>query len=72
MLPTERQAALPTRSLELISKRCQVPQNEVTRLYEDELAELSAGARVTSFLPIFAIRNIQETLRQRRAVVRAA
>ena len=66
MLTTERTTALPVHSLELLAESCHVPQNEVMRLYEDEFAELSAEARVTSFVPIFAIRNIQEALRQRQ------
>lgn len=72
MLSTEKQVALPTRALELISKRCHVPQSEVTRLYEHELADLDAEARITNFLPIFAMRNVEETLHRRAAAVRAA
>ena len=72
MLTTEKQFALPTRALELISERCHVPQSEVKRLYEDELADLGSDARVISFLPIFAMRKVEETLQNRAAAGRAA
>jgi hypothetical protein len=72
MLSTETKFASPTRALELMSKRCHVPQSEVTRLYERELAGLVSDARVTSFLPIFAMRKVEETLNHRRAAAFAA
>ena len=71
MLSKEKKLALPTRALEAISKTTHVPQSEVTRLYEDELAELSTDARITSFLPIFAMRKVEETLNHRRAAALA-
>lgn len=54
------------RIIEFLSRESQFPIDEVTRLYEAELAELSVGARIKSFLPIFATRNVQEALRARR------
>ncbi len=67
MLTIQKQLALPTRALELISRKCHVSQKEVTRLYEDELAHLGADARITRFLPIFAMRKVEETLHHRRS-----
>ena len=72
MRSTETQVTPPTRALKSISERCHVPQSEVTRLYEDELADLGAEARITNFLPIFAMRKVEESLRRRAAAVRAA
>ena len=46
---------------------CDVPQNEVTRPYERELAGLISDARMTSFIPILAMRKVEETLNHRRA-----
>ena len=66
MLATEKKFALPTRALEAISRTTHVAQSEVTRLYEEELAELRADARIASFLPIFALRNVEDTLNHRR------
>jgi len=37
----------------------------VARLYEDARAKLETGARVRTFLGIFALRNVRKTLRQR-------
>jgi hypothetical protein len=42
------------------------PIDEVATLYEREQAELSAGAKVTTFLHVFATRHVQEILRQRK------
>ena len=58
-------------SIGSISKATQVPQSEVTGLYEDELAKLSADARISGFLPIFAMRKVEETLNHRRAAALA-
>jgi len=71
MLSKEKKLALPTRALEVISKTTRVPQSEVTRLYEDKLAELRANARITDFLPIFAMRKVEETLKHRCAAALA-
>lgn len=42
-----------------------MPLADVAALYEAERAWLVAGARITTFLHIFAIRNVQEILRKR-------
>jgi Protein of unknown function (DUF3562) len=55
------------RAIEFLARESQVPINEVAQLYEDERAGLAVGARITGFLPIFAIRNVRETLRRRSA-----
>ncbi len=65
MLSTEKQVAATAQALELISKRCHVPHSEVKRLYEHELADLGANARITHFLPIFAMRKVEDSLRER-------
>jgi hypothetical protein len=43
-----------------------VPVEAVARLYEAKHAELDRQARIKSFLPIFAIRGVQEALREGR------
>ena len=53
------------RAIESLAEESQVPVNEVARLYEDARAKLETGARVRSFLGIFALRNVRKTLRQR-------
>jgi len=55
------------RAIEFLAQESQVPINEVARLYEDERAELEVGARLTGFLPIFAIRKVREMLCRRSA-----
>lgn len=42
-----------------------VPIDDVAALYEHERAGLALSARITNFLHIFAIRNVQEILRKR-------
>jgi hypothetical protein len=56
-----------TRIVALLAKESHQSVAEVARLYEHERAELASGARITKFLHIFAIRNVQEILRQRAA-----
>ena len=53
------------RAIESLAEESRVPVNEVARLYEDARAELEAGARIRSFLGIFAFRNVRKTLRER-------
>jgi Protein of unknown function (DUF3562) len=48
-----------------LAEESHVPVDDVARLYEHERAELAVGARITKFLHVFAIRNVQEVLRKR-------
>jgi Protein of unknown function (DUF3562) len=54
------------RAIERLARESQVPVDEVVRLYDDARAELEVGARIKSFLGIFAIRNVRKVLRQRK------
>lgn len=56
------------RIVALLAEQSQQPLAEVAELYEHERAELALGAHITNFLHVFAIRNVQEILRQRAAV----
>lgn len=53
------------RAIEFLAQESQVPVNEVAQLYENARAKLEVGARIRSFLGIFAIRNVRKMLRQR-------
>jgi len=53
------------RAIESLAEESQVPVNEVAQLYEHAHAELEAGARVRSFLGIFALRSVRKTLLER-------
>ena len=55
----------PKRIVASLAEESRLPIDEVATLYEHERAELAVAARVTSFLHIFAIRNVQEILRKR-------
>lgn len=56
----------PRRAVASLALEASVPFAEVARLYEAERARLESGARVKSFLPVFAMRNVREILRRRR------
>jgi uncharacterized protein DUF3562 len=61
------------RAIESLAEESQVPVNEIARLYEDARAELEAGARIRSFIGIFALRKVRKTLLERsRGKARAA
>jgi hypothetical protein len=53
------------RAIVSLAEESQVPVNEVARLYEDARAKLETGARIRTFLGIFALRNVRKTLRRR-------
>ncbi len=72
MFAPQSRKADQTRIIESLARESEFPIDEVAHLYEDELAELGIGARITSFLPIFALRNVRETLRKRSALARPA
>ena len=57
----------PARIVAFLAKESQHPVAEVAKLYELARAELALEAHITKFLHIFAIRNVQEILRQRAA-----
>ena len=52
-------------AVELLARESKVPAAEVARLYEHARAELEVGARIKSFLGIFALRRVRRILRQR-------
>lgn len=60
------------RAIEFLAHESQVPITEVTQLYEDELADLRVGARITAFLGIFTFRKVREILRKRSTGKRLA
>ena len=53
------------RAIEFLARESQAPVSEVAQLYETARAELEVGARIKSFVGIFAIRNVRRALRQR-------
>ena len=67
MLAPQRRQTDQTQIIESLARESEFPIDEVAHLYEEELTELRIGARITSFLPIFAIRNVREALRKRGA-----
>jgi len=64
--PQEKQADR-SRIVALLAEESQLPAADVAKLYEQEHAALAAGAHITTYLDIFAIRNVQAILRQRAA-----
>jgi hypothetical protein len=54
------------RTIAFLAQESAASVDEVTRLYELERAGLEVSARIKRFLPIFVMRNVRATLRQRR------
>lgn len=55
------------RIVESLAEESEQPVADVAKLFEHEHSELALGAHVTKFLHIFAIRNVQEILREHAA-----
>jgi hypothetical protein len=55
------------RIVALLAEESQVSAADVAILYEHVRAELALDARVTSFLHVFAMRNVREILRRHDA-----
>jgi 2-phospho-L-lactate transferase/gluconeogenesis factor (CofD/UPF0052 family) len=67
MFAPQNKQAERKRIVEFLARESGTALDAIAHLYDDEVAKLTIGARITSFLPIFAIRNVQEALRQRSA-----
>jgi hypothetical protein len=52
-------------AVEFLARESHLPVGDVEQLYVDEMAKLALGARINSFLSIFAIRNVRELLLKR-------
>jgi Protein of unknown function (DUF3562) len=70
MYPQPGKKSHQQQAIERLAEEWQVPMDEVARLYEDERAGLEVGARLSGFLPIFAVRRVREMLRLRSTAVR--
>src|SRR5690348_16528730 len=60
-----RESATHERTIESLARQAHVPVEQVAQLYAHELAVLTVGARITSFLTILTTRKVREILRQR-------
>ena len=67
-----RESSTHERAIEALARESHVSIDHVAQLYAHELAVLTVGARVTSFLPLLTIRKVREILRQRRHPARAS
>lgn len=54
-----------TRTVARLAEAFHAPVDAVAALYERESADLARGARVTTFLHIFAVRKVEDALRER-------
>lgn len=52
-------------SFEQLAKEFSLPIDEIVRLYKNELNKCEAGAKITIYLSIFALRKVKEILRLR-------
>ena len=52
-------------AVEFLARETHLPVGDVERLYVNEMAKLAVGARIKSFLSIFAIRNVRKLLIER-------
>lgn len=64
-MPAAHSTPNPKRILTSLAAQFNAPVDDVESLYEQERAGLAADARVTTFLHIFAVRHVEDILRQR-------
>jgi len=70
-MPTHEKQPDQKRIVAYLAEQSHVPATDVAELYEHERAELAAGAHISKFIHIFAIRNVQGILRERARPVAA-
>jgi hypothetical protein len=68
--PQRHDSVAHQRNIEALAREAQVPIEEVTSLYARALAALTAGAQITSFLPLLTTRQVRAILRHRVAAAR--
>jgi len=66
MYPDSSNESHHQHAIEFLARESQAPVSEVAQLYEEARAKLEVGARIRSFVGIFALRNVRKALRQRR------
>ena len=66
-VPQEMKQDQQKRIVASLARESDMPIAEVATLFEHEWARLAVGARITTFLNVFAIRQVQEALRRRNA-----
>lgn len=54
-------------AIEFLAREACRPIKDVELLYGEELVKLAVGARVTSFLPILALRQAREVMRREKS-----
>lgn len=64
-MPAPHRNPDPKNVVASLAAQFNAPINEVATLYERERAELSADAKVTTYLHVIAVRHVQDILRQR-------
>lgn len=52
------------RAIDSLAEEAQLPVQIIAQLYNAERVKLEAGARITSFISILAIRNVRKLLRR--------
>ena len=67
-MPTPASEPSQSRTVARLAEEFHAPVNAVAALYEREWADLAHDARVTNFLHIFAVRKVEDALRERRGV----
>lgn len=70
-MPTHDKQPDQKRIVAYLAEQSHMPTRDIAELYENERAELAAGAHVSKFVHIFAIRNVQGILRERARPVAA-
>jgi hypothetical protein len=60
------------RAVEVLAQESHAPIDDVAQLYGNELAKLEVDARIKSFIPIIALRNVRDLLRQRSTTDRVS
>jgi hypothetical protein len=65
MSAPQEKRIVPKQVITSLAQDSELSVDEVVKLYEHERDELAAVAQVTTFLHIFALRNVQEMLRKR-------
>jgi hypothetical protein len=62
MLPSgakDRENSRHLRAIEFLAETTRAPLDQVTKIYQRELAKLKVGGRVNDFLPILTIRKVR-------------
>ena len=67
MAPSPNDRSDPKQALECLAQEANMDVEQVVRMYEDAVATLASRAKIDTYLHVFAMRELHDKLKPRKA-----